>query len=318
MGLYDRDYYRDEPRRWWGSSHEKRAVWCLIVLTAMGMIAYHIFPNAEAGRAEFSRTVSLLDEYAPFHQPSVLRGEVWRFVSSFFVVPFSLFLVFGLFGLYIFGGEMESIYGTWRFLLFYIAAGVLGNLGKFGLAFAGQGSDYHTLGNSGPIFAVFVLFACHFPSRPISLFIVTVPVAVIVAVYLGLDLLSFFGQPGGRVRAVDPLVGALFGFVFYKSRGAMLDVGGWFNAARRERNRPRLATLATVEREGPTQPNAAGDSSAEHEPVKPQRETLDEHLEAKLDDLLVKVAKYGRASLTAEEQALLMRASELFKKRRRG
>ena len=43
---------------------------------------------------------------------------------------------------------------------------------------------------------------------------------------------------------------------------------------------------------------------------------MDEQLEAKLDLVLSKVAKHGRASLTAEENEILQRASEIYKKKR--
>ena len=44
---------------------------------------------------------------------------------------------------------------------------------------------------------------------------------------------------------------------------------------------------------------------------------LDEHFEAKLDEVLDKVNKSGKGSLTEAEQKVLLRASEIYKKRRR-
>jgi len=43
---------------------------------------------------------------------------------------------------------------------------------------------------------------------------------------------------------------------------------------------------------------------------------VDEQLEAKLDQVLEKVARFGRESLTSEEQQILQRASEIYKRRR--
>ncbi len=48
----------------------------------------------------------------------------------------------------------------------------------------------------------------------------------------------------------------------------------------------------------------------------PPREDVDEHLEAKLDAVLEKVARYGQDSLTDSERQILFRASEVYKKRR--
>jgi hypothetical protein len=43
---------------------------------------------------------------------------------------------------------------------------------------------------------------------------------------------------------------------------------------------------------------------------------IDEHLEAKLDQVLEKVLRSGRESLTKEETQILLKASEVYKKRR--
>ena len=42
----------------------------------------------------------------------------------------------------------------------------------------------------------------------------------------------------------------------------------------------------------------------------------DEHLEAKLDAVLEKIAKWGKESLTQQEQDILKLAAEMYKKRR--
>ena len=43
---------------------------------------------------------------------------------------------------------------------------------------------------------------------------------------------------------------------------------------------------------------------------------IDEQLEAKLDLALEKVARTGKDSLTSEEKAVLMRASEIYRRKR--
>ena len=43
---------------------------------------------------------------------------------------------------------------------------------------------------------------------------------------------------------------------------------------------------------------------------------VDEHLEAKLDQVLEKVARYGQDSLTDSERQILFRASEVYKRKR--
>ena len=56
------------------------------------------------------------------------------------------------------------------------------------------------------------------------------------------------------------------------------------------------------------------------EPVRvaalPPAADVDEQLEAKLDAVLEKVARSGQASLTDTERQILLRASEVYKRRR--
>ena len=43
---------------------------------------------------------------------------------------------------------------------------------------------------------------------------------------------------------------------------------------------------------------------------------LDEHLDAKLDAVLEKLSRHGRDSLTDKERDILIKASEIYKKKR--
>ena len=53
-------------------------------------------------------------------------------------------------------------------------------------------------------------------------------------------------------------------------------------------------------------------------PVGPPRSAdVDEHLEAQVDAVLEKVSLYGQDSLTESEKALLVRASEVYKRKQR-
>ena len=59
----------------------------------------------------------------------------------------------------------------------------------------------------------------------------------------------------------------------------------------------------------------------EHEPVavsatSTPAASMDEHLEAKLDAILEKIAKTGKESLTEKEQEILQQAAEMYKRRR--
>ena len=96
-----------------------------------------------------------------------------------------------------------------------------------------------------------------------------------------------------------------FAFAYYKGNWRLAGLTTWLRFLGRQRARPQLR----VYREEPvyTAPSPA---------TVPPSSDLDEHLEAKLDAVLEKVARYGQGSLTEHERQILMRASEVYKKRR--
>jgi len=344
MGIHDRDYYRDDSNRW-GTAREHRGVILLIAVTiALTVVnfvateqpqpqqqqqqpAENEAQNGWRGEPNFVLEEALRFEYGKI----VPEGQVWRFFTSFLLVERSnwlLGLLFGMLLLYFFGGEMEILYGTGRFVTFYVVAGVLANVIKFLLALIPIGATVATYGNAAPMFATMVLFAFHYPHRPIRIwFLIPIPVWILVSIYLALNMLGVLGMLANRQmdalpHGLESLVGAAVGFAYYRTRGrlfAFLDVFGRL-FRQRERSRRSPANLRVYDDNAP-RPSTRTSSpppAASPEPVpQPAGGAVDEHLEAKLDAVLAKVARHGKGSLTAEENDILMRASEVFKKKRR-
>src|SRR5205823_14364285 len=99
------------------------------------------------------------------------------------------------------------------------------------------------------------------------------------------------------------LAGAAFAFVYYKRHWRLQPLWSQVRNWQRQLFRPKLR----VYREEPPQPVPVAPLAAPD---------VDEHLEAKLDAILEKVARHGRQSLTESENQILLRASEVYKRRR--
>jgi membrane associated rhomboid family serine protease len=315
MGIHDRDYYREDSRGWWDMTSNRGTV-ALIAITIACFLATLIVRNP-AGPSEL-----LL--WCDFHYPSILQGQVWRVFTSFFLHPFGIFsLVFGMLALYWFGGEVEVVYGTTRFVLFYVLTGVLANGVKLLLAVVGVEPNQHSVGPAAPLFATLVLFACHYPRHTIKVFFV-LPVAawIVVVVVLALYLGSLINE-GARANVVEALVGAAVGILYYRTGGLLF--GSFGSRSLRIRGRAEVKqrlplNLRVYDEPTRVMPGLVSRPVEEPTPVakaQPSSVGVDELLEAKLDAILEKVARHGRRSLTPEENAVLMQASEVFKKRRR-
>jgi hypothetical protein len=205
---------------------------------------------------------------------------------------------------------VELRYGTREFLAFYLIAAVLGGVAFTLASLAGVQPGTFCLGASGAVTAVLVLFAVHFPSRLVYIwFVIPVPVWLLVIFNVSLDLMGFLSA--GRAHdGFSPrtaysvhLAGAAFALGYYQAQIRLTSLFSQVRGWRQERTRPRLRVYREEEPVAAAAPRAS-------------RADMDEHLEAKLDAVLEKVQKHGRESLTASEQDVLKRASELYKKKR--
>jgi len=90
--------------------------------------------------------------------PLVDQGEWWRIVTAMFMHGGFLHLAFNMYALYILGSYAEGIYGTYRFLSYFILTGIAGNIATHFFY-----HDSLSVGASGAIFGlVGALFAAGF------------------------------------------------------------------------------------------------------------------------------------------------------------
>ena len=81
-------------------------------------------------------------------------GQFWRFFTSMFLHIGLQHLIFNSIGLFIFGVEMEQIYGQARFVVIYILTGLFGSLASF----AFKGPLQFSAGASGAIFGIIGMY----------------------------------------------------------------------------------------------------------------------------------------------------------------
>ena len=95
----------------------------------------------------------------------------WQVVTYAFLHGSFEHLFFNMLGLWMFGSELERIWGEKRFLQFYAASVLAAALAQL-VVTAVMGSVYPTVGASGGLFGLLFAFAVMFPNRVILLFFV--------------------------------------------------------------------------------------------------------------------------------------------------
>ena len=119
----------------------------------------------------------------------------WQVVSYAFLHGGLTHLFFNMLGLWMFGADLERLWGQKRYLQLYFASVLTAALTQLGFA-ALTGAIYPTVGASGGLFGLLLAFGMMFPNRIIMPLFPPIPMKakVFVAIFGGLELL--FGVTG--------------------------------------------------------------------------------------------------------------------------
>jgi membrane associated rhomboid family serine protease len=152
---------------------------------------------------------------------AVLGGlQVWQLVTYMFLHGGIFHILFNMLALWMFGTELERIWGTRYFLKYYFVTGVgagaltvLFSLLPFD--FARTVHDSLIVGASGAIYALLLAYALYFPDRPILMIVFWVPAKVCVAILAAIALVTSLSEVGGVANATH-LGGMIVGYLFLK------------------------------------------------------------------------------------------------------
>lgn len=118
------------------------------------------------------------------------RFAPWQLVSYSFLHGGLAHLAFNMFGLWMFGAELERVWGARRFATFYFCSVLAAAVTQMAVS-QFSGSTVPTVGASGGLFGLLVGFAIVFPQRRITPLFppIPMPAPVFVALYGGIELL---------------------------------------------------------------------------------------------------------------------------------
>ncbi|QEL18478.1 rhomboid family intramembrane serine protease [Limnoglobus roseus] len=324
MGLYDREYYREE--------HARREVWQIgpVTLGLIGvMVAVFFLQLAMINIREYLTYYDPLLYWGGFSLDKILDGEVWRLLTSLFLHhPAQNLWLFAasLVILAYCGRSVEGTYGPKEMFWYYVLTGLVTQLALFAVSyfrpfnFEPPDPGY---GCSGPVVAVMVLFALHAPNSQVPLLFGSVRAAPLAAVIILVNLALFALNPRQAFGAISALSGAAFAFAYHQNHWRVSNWIPDLPGLRKTQTRSPIKSRPLFQ-DDPPEPSTPIDLRRPAEPPEPvptpaitSPATVHEYLEAQLDQVLSKVAQHGKASLTPTEQEILLRASEVYKSRRK-
>lgn len=144
----------------------------------------------------------------------------WQLLTYGFLHGGMTHLFFNMLGLYMFGPEVERLFGSRFFLYYYLAAVLAAALTHLVITGAMGGPPIPTVGASGGLYGVLLAFGWYFPHRRVMLLIPPIPMSArtLVIVFAVVEL--FFGvtQTNAGVAHFAHLGGMLGGWLMIELR----------------------------------------------------------------------------------------------------
>ncbi len=134
----------------------------------------------------------------------------WQILTYGFLHGSLMHLLFNMFGLYMFGSDIEAVWGQRRYIIYYLVCVVSAGLAQLLVTWL-TGSIYPTVGASGGVFGLLLAFGMMFPKRVVMLLIPPIPMPAwlfvtlygLIELYLGITRtasgVAHFAHLGGMV-----------------------------------------------------------------------------------------------------------------------
>jgi len=143
--------------------------------------------------------------------------HVWQLVTYMFLHAGLFHILFNMLALWMFGGELERLWGTRYFLKFYFVTGIgAGALTVVVSLLWLEQLQYATIiGASGAIYGLLLAYALYFPNRVIYYIVFPIQAKYFVMIVGAIAFYSSMTESGG-VANVTHLGGLLVGYLFLK------------------------------------------------------------------------------------------------------
>ncbi len=143
---------------------------------------------------------------------------VWQlFTYMFLHDPFGFgHILFNMLTLWMFGKDLETVWGTRRFLKFYLLCGIGAGVCVVLANYLFGNPNTRTIGASGAIYGLLMAFGMTYPNTTVLFsFLFPIKAKYFVMIIGAIAFLSSFGANNG-VSNVAHLGGMLFGYVYLK------------------------------------------------------------------------------------------------------
>ena len=164
------------------------------------------------------------------------RYYLWQLVTYIFLHDGFLHILFNMLGLWMFGSELERLWGSREFTKFFFICGI--GAGLLTVLFSPH-SLTTTIGASGSIYGILLAYGMTFPNRIIYWIIFPIPAKWLVTIFGAMAFFSSLSTSGGGIAHIANLGGMLFAFLYLKG-GSLLKIRQHYERWQRNRLRKKF------------------------------------------------------------------------------
>lgn len=229
----------------------------------------------------------------------------WQLFTYMFMHASFTHILFNMLALWMFGMELEHVFGSRKFLIYYLLCGFGGGLANLLVApmFTAVGP---TVGASGAVYGVLLAFGMMFPERPIYIyFLLPIKAKYFVIMYMALEIFSVGSMDG--IAHFAHLGGALVGFVYLIADGYRF---GSSSAHPHSSGEGFFTSISNIGRRKQEQQDYGEVTDAKVYDLFEKQNDAKKHHQQQIDDILDKISRDGYQSLSEEEKKILFEASK--------
>lgn len=230
----------------------------------------------------------------------------WQLLTYLFMHGNFWHLFMNMFALWMFGMELENIWGSKKFLMYYLICGVGAGLSNLLIAPLFSNVMLPTIGASGSVYGILVAFGMLFPNREIFLyFLFPIKAKYFVIIYMLIELFSVGSNTG--VAHLAHLGGGLVGFIY------LLLTRNNINELFRFNKKPKVSSKRPTNiysNRYYEKYNTGSEEDINDAEYYVKKSGENEISQEKIDEILDKISKEGYKNLTEEEKRILFEASK--------
>lgn len=202
-------YYSNSPSTPFGGPITKTVKTLVIINIAVFLLQW-------AGRLAGTSFIDVYFGLIPYRVSHEFM--IWQFVSYMFLHDTHQFfhIFINMFTLYMFGNDLERVWGSKRFLTYYMVTGIGAGLCSYLIS---PNAATVTIGASGAIYGLLLAYGLLYPNRLVYLyFLFPVKVKWFVIIMGAIAFLTSISGSDPGVANIAHLGGILVGLIFLKGR----------------------------------------------------------------------------------------------------